>query len=117
MENTKHRMKPKTRNISRDILATIKAVQVEYCGRVPKGYTEEMQQYIESWIYGLEQLTIDQQRIDDELLWADFSISELEAIQRAVVEIGYINWLDSLDYDADYGVALSVISEALKKKG
>ena len=107
----------KSRTVGSEILETITGVQVEYCGRVPKGYTEEMPQYIESWIYGLEQLTIDQKRIDDELMWSEFSISELEAIQRAVVEIGYINWLDSVDYDADYGIALSVISEALKKKG
>ena len=100
----------KSRTVGTEILETLKGVQVEYCGRVPKGYPEELRQFIESWIYELEQLTLDQQRIDDELMWSDFSISELEAIQRAVVEVGYIKWLDSLDYDADYGVALSPIT-------
>ena len=103
----------KSRTVGSEILETITGVQVEYCGRVPKGYPEELQQFVETWVYEQETISVEQWFIDEELT-ADPDITELEAIQRAVIEIGYLAWLNSLDYDANFGVALSPIVRGVK---
>jgi hypothetical protein len=99
-----------TKIIGQDLLATIKAVHVEYCGRIPNGYAERLQLWVEDWIYQSETIEVEDWRIEAEFT-CDPEISGPEAQRRAVVELGHILYLESLDYvDPEYGVATSPIA-------
>ena len=104
-------MTNETTTIDKALLETIKGVHVEYCGSVPESYTSDVQRFIENWIYEAVFILIEPWRIADALK-ADPEISNAEAQRRAVVELGHLEFLktlenDNLSYDS---VAVSPIS-------
>ena len=87
-----------TTTIDQTLLKTIKGVQVEYCGRVPESYTSALELFIANWIYESSTIAIESWRIADELE-SDPEISNAEAQRRAVVELGHLKFLETLEND------------------
>ena len=84
--------------IDQTLLETIKGVQVECCGRSPGSYTSELQRFVENWLYESDSVLIESWRIENELE-ADPEISNAEAQRRAVVELGHLEFLETLEND------------------
>ena len=84
--------------IDQTLLKTIKGVQVEYCGSVPDWYTDELELFIENWIYESDSVLVESWRIENELE-ADPEISNAEAQRRAVVNLGHLEFLKTLEND------------------
>ena len=90
-----------TTTIDQTLLKTIKGVQVEYFGSVPDWYTDELQLFIENWIYESDSIVVESWRIEQEIE-ADPEISNAEAQRCAVVELGH-QFLETLENDSpDY---------------
>ena len=88
--------------IDQELLKTIKGVQVEYCGRAPESYTNDLERFVENWIYESDSVVVESWRIAEELE-ADPEISNAEAQRRAVVEFGHLKFLETLENDSpDY---------------
>ena len=87
-----------TTTIDQTLLKTIKGVQVEYFGSVPDWYTDELQLFIENWIYESDSIVVESWRIEQEIE-ADEEISNAEAQRRAVVEFGHLKFLETLEND------------------
>ena len=91
-----------TTTIDQTLLETIKGVQVECCGRSPGSYTDELQRFVENWIYESDSVLIESWRVEQEIE-ADPEISNAEAQRRAVVELGHLKFLETLENDSpDY---------------
>ena len=73
-------------------------MQVEYWGRVPESYTSELERFIANWIYESAFILIESWRIEQEIE-ADPEISNAEAQRRAVVELGHLEFLETLEND------------------
>tara|TARA_B100000424_G_scaffold170318_1_gene131195 strand:- start:268 stop:573 length:306 start_codon:yes stop_codon:yes gene_type:complete len=84
--------------IDQELLKTIKGVQVEYWGRVPESYTSELERFIANWVYESDSILIESWRIEEEIE-ADPEISNAEAQRRAVVELGHLKFLETLEND------------------
>ena len=84
--------------IDQELLKTIKGVQVEYCGRSPGSYTDELQRFVENWLYESDSILIESWRIEEEIE-ADPEITNAEAQRRAVVELGHLKFLETLEND------------------
>ena len=87
-----------TTTIDQTLLETIKGVQVEYCGKVPESYTSELERFVGNWIYESDSIRLESWRIAEELE-ADPGISNAEAQRRAVVELGHLKFLETLEGD------------------
>ena len=100
-----------TTTIDQTLLKTIKGIQVECCGRSPGSYTDELQRFVENWIYESDSVLIESWRVEQEIE-ADPEISNAEAQRRAVVELGHLKFLETLENDSpDYDcVMVSPIS-------
>ena len=84
--------------IDKELLKTIKGVQVEYFGDVPDSYTSELERFVENWLYESDSVRLESWRIAEELE-ADPEISNAEAQRRAVVELGHLEFLETLEND------------------
>ena len=94
--------------VDRSTLDLIRGVDVEYCGSVPAGHLDEVQEFIEGFVYDGD-ITVEAWRIAEELD-IEPGISSQEAVCRAVVELGHLRFLESLDWDCDYEVAVAPIT-------
>lgn len=91
-----------TTTIDQALLKTIKGVHTEYFGSVPDWYTDELELFIENWLYESDSVLIESWRIEQEIE-ADPEISNAEAQRRAVVELGHLKFLETLENDSpDY---------------
>ena len=90
-----------TVTIGQDVLKTINGVCVEYMGQVPSDHVEQVESFINDFLYESETIEVATFRIDEELE-ADPEINRLEAQRRAVVQLGHLRFLESLDYEAEY---------------
>ena len=87
-----------TTTIDQTLLKTIKGVQVECCGRSPGSYTDELQRFVENWLYESDSIVVESWRIEQEIE-ADPEISNAEAQRRAVVELAHLKFLETLEND------------------
>lgn len=93
--------------IGQDVLKTINGVCVEYMGQVPADHIEQAERFINDFLYESKSIEVETWRIDEELK-ADPEITRLEAQRRAVVQLGHLRFLESLDYEAQYFENVSV---------
>tara|TARA_B100000519_G_C14124466_1_gene382110 strand:- start:542 stop:847 length:306 start_codon:yes stop_codon:yes gene_type:complete len=84
--------------IDQELLKTIKGVQVECWGRVPESYTSELERFIANWVYESDSILIESWRIEQEIE-ADPEISNAEAQRLAVVNLGHLEFLKTLEND------------------
>ena len=70
--------------VTRSTLDLIRGVHVEYCGWVPAGHLDQVQEFIEGFVYDGD-ITVEAWRIAEELD-IEPGISSQEAVCRAVVE-------------------------------
>jgi hypothetical protein len=87
--------------IGQDVLKTINGVCVEYMGQVPADHIEQAERFINDFLYESKSIEVETWRMDEELK-ADPEITRLEAQRRAVVQLGHLRFLESLDYEAEY---------------
>ena len=101
VEDIGGRLEDEKVTIGQDVLKTINGVCVEYMGQVPSDHVEQVERFINDFLYESETIEIETWRIDEELK-ADPEINRLEAQRRAVVQLGHLRFLESLDYEAEY---------------
>ncbi len=94
--------------VNRCTLDLIRGVHVEYCGLVPAGHVDQVQEFVEGFVYD-GGITVEAWRIAEELE-IEPGISRQEAVCRAVVELGHLRFLESLDWDCNYNVAVAPIT-------
>ena len=95
------------KTVSPEILQTIKGVHVDYFN-APDHYVTRVQDFIENWLFegGIE---IEQWRVDEErCIDPGEEISMEEAIRRAVVQLGYLYFLEIEADDSDWSESVSV---------
>jgi len=104
-------MRTKMTTIGSETLATIRGVHVEHSGRVPSDHLNELERFVESWIYESSTIEVETWRVEEHLA-ADEAIARVEAERRAVVDLGHLRFLESLDFEAQYfeSVAATPIS-------
>ena len=100
-------MTNETTTIDKALLETIYGVSVEYMGQVPSDHIDQVERFINDFLYESDTIEVEAWRIDEELE-ADPEINRPEAQRRAVVQLGHLRFIESLDYDARYFEKVSV---------
>ena len=100
-------MTNETTTIDKALLKTINGVCVEYMGQVPADHIAQAESFINDFLYESKTIEVETWRIDEELK-ADPEITRPEAQRRAVVQLGHLRFIESLDYDARYFEKVSV---------
>jgi hypothetical protein len=94
--------------VGKETLATIKGVNLEYCGRI--GFDPEAAtQFCENWLYEQESVDVDADEVGALVVSAELATDQ--AIVQAVVDAAFLAWLESQESEptgAD-GVAVTAI--------